>query len=815
LDGLEGEALERVIHSAFWDLLRAISEQRPLLLVVEDLHWADRASMRLLEALLPIANDLPVMVCILCRPQYPETTEYLLAHLESGYAGLHMNIRLRPLTTADIAELTRILAGSKSLPGSAHRLIEDRTEGNPFYIEEVVRTLTEQLEASSDSTSTASVELPSTIEGVILTRVDRLRPEVKDILQVASVVGRKFDRDVVAALIGDDIDVDGPLSELVEKELLTPTVTRSTASARVRRLRSSQVFTFKHALIQEAVYGSLLKKERREVHAACAGLIEREFADRFEDSYGMLAYHYLRAEMLEKAEEFTFKAGELAARTAASHDALDHFREAYRLYHLIRGGDADTEKRCALEMNLAQALFNTGNLSESIEHFDAALELLGEWVPKRKWALWAKFAKDMSGLLLRLYAGRNRRGKRDDEESRAVVQILYNRARAENIADPDRYIFDTIVAPRYLQKVDTSKCAQACEVTATTGAFFAFGGVSIPVARKFLDEASHMLRPERPADEFSYRAMGTLVEFHAGDWSERYDIDEELMQNGLRAGRLWTADVYCGIFAARSMRQGRFAEVEKQLELLRRMQSDYGYEFAASTEHAEAAFSLIEQRRLDEAASAMRLYYEIRQEDALHVLALSGSAKIAALSGDLEEAEEHLARCEAIIARANMLPPYYAGAHQTTRLFVDVLWLERTSDDSQLAKRAARSAKKARSISASIARERIEALRLSARVAAAMGRPKDARRFFDAAIDNAEALDARPELARTYVDVAAFLERPDSGETFRERTVSGFRREAFGLLMEIGNVAEATSLQPVGGTAAESAASGGYKAWAS
>jgi class 3 adenylate cyclase/tetratricopeptide (TPR) repeat protein len=813
LDGLEGEALERVIHSAFGDLLRAISKNRPLLLVVEDLHWADRASLRLLEALLPIVRDAQLMVCVLCRPQYPETTEYLLAHLENRYAGLHTNIRLRPLTTAAIAELTKNLAGSKSLPGSAHRLIEDRTEGNPFYIEEVVRTLTEQLDASSDSATATSVDLPSTIEGVILTRVDRLTPEVKDVLQVASVVGRKFDRDVVEALLGNEIDVDGPLAELVDKELLTQTVSRSTASARVRRLRSAQIFTFKHALIQEAVYGSLLKKERREVHAACAGLIEREFADRFEDSYGMLAYHYLRAEMLEKAEEFTFKAGELAARTAASHDALDHFREAYRLYHLIRGGEADTDKRRALELNLAQALFNTGNLAESIEHFDAALELLGEWVPKRTSTLWMKFAKDMSGLLLRLYAGRNRRGKRDDADSHAVVQILYNRARAENITDPARYIFDTIAAPRYLQKVDTAKCDQACEVTATTGAFFAFGGVSIPIARKFLDESSHMLRPERPADEFSYRAMGTLVEFHAGDWSDRYDIDEELMQRGLRAGRLWTADVYCGMFAARSMRQGRFGEVETQLELLRRMQSDYGYEFAASTEHAEAAFLLVEQRRLEEAASAMRLYYEIRQEDALHVLALSGSAKISALSGDLDEADEYLTRCESIIATASLLPPYYTGAYATTRLLVDVLRLERSPGDSRLAKRAARSAKKARSLSASIARERVETFRLSARVAAAAGRRKEARRFFGAAIDEAESLEARPELARSFVDVSHFLDRGDSGEAFREKTVADFRREAFAILMEIGNVAEAAALQPGGGSAA--AASHGYKAWAS
>jgi len=783
LADVEGEALERIIHLAVAELLRAMAAERALLVVIEDLHWADQASLHLLESLFALTRTSQISFLLLTRPKYAETAERTLAFIDLDYADRRSTLRLAPLTTAATSELVANLTGSNDVPASVQALIAQRTEGNPFYVEEVLRSLREK--GGSLGGVAAELELPATIEEVILSRVDRVEPAAKRILQIAAVVGRRFPRDLVAELAGEESDVDVAFASLVARELVEPVTSRRTAIARVVRMATSAEYVFKHALIQEAVYGSILKKTRRELHAECARSIERRFEDHLHDAYGMLAYHYLRADALEKAEEYTLAAGELAARTAASHEALGYFREAYRLYRVIHFDKDDKPKRALLEKNIAQALFNTGNLGESIEHFDAALALHGIRLLRSTFSRWLKFGVDLGGLLARLYAGKHRAGKRGTLDDHAILEILYNRARAENPTDPERYVFDTIAASRYVQKVDPHMCAQACEITATTGAFFAFGGLSINVARRFLDEASHLVREPGGADEFSVRAMGTVVEFHAGDWSDRYDIGNELMEAGLRAGKLWAADTYLGMAAERRYRQGRFDEAAADIARLRKLRLDYGYEFSASAEAAQTAFSLLERGDLVEAERHMRAYYEMRREDGLHVLALSGLAKIESLAGRQEGAAELLSRAETIISHAGRLAPFYLGAYWTSRLLLDVLRLE-TKRERATETAFKRSARRAVAMSHAIARERPEALRLSARGAAVSGDRARSLDLYGRALDAAEALDALPEVSRVCAGVAQLLERNGGAETFRGRSVADWRARADEVATKVG-----------------------------
>jgi hypothetical protein len=507
----------------------------------------------------------------------------------------------------------------------------------------------------------------------------------------------------------------------------------------------------------------------------------------------MLAYHYARAEDLEKAEEYTFRAGEEAANTAASSEALSYFREAYRLYKLRRGDDAEPTTCAILEKNIAQALFNSGALSESIEHFDSALQFFGEWVPKSAAALWSKFIVDMGGFLAKLYMARGGLGRRNRESDRLVVEIMYNRARAENITDATRYFFDTTAAARRLQRIDPASCEQSAEIMATAGAFFAFAGLSIPVARRCLEESGALVQPGRAGDLFSHRAMGTVVEFHAGDWSSRYDIDDELMGRGLRAGRLWGADVYLGMVAERNLRQGRFDEFEIQIAKLRDLQQEYGYDFAASNEYAMTAFALLEQRRLEEARRAMQAYYDLRHEDTLHVLALSGIAKIDVLAGDLDGAAQRLAEAEGIMKDAARMAPFYLGAYRTSRLLLDVARAEAAPTRSTIAT-AKSSARKALPLAPKIARERVEILRLCARLQRLDGNAERARQFWLQALEHGEAMDVRPELGRTYVDIAEGL---GGGARFRERDAAAWLRDAADLFASLGLTADLERVRTV------------------
>ena len=141
-------------------------------------------------------------------------------------------------------------------------------------------------------------------------------------------------------------------------------------------------YLFKHALAQEVAYESILPLKRKELHLEVAQSIEKVFEERLHEFYGMLAYHYCRAESLEKAEECLIKAGEEALRSAASDEALHYYEEALQLYLKKSGQDADPEKVAMLEKNIALALYNRGQHPEAIKYFDKALDYYWRKLPK-------------------------------------------------------------------------------------------------------------------------------------------------------------------------------------------------------------------------------------------------------------------------------------------------------------------------------------------------------------------------------------------------------------------------------------------------
>ena len=190
------------------------------------------------------------------------------------------------------------------------RLLE-RAEGNPFFLEEIVRWRAAQ--------GAEAMAVPETVEGVILARIDRLEEDVKEVLKVASVVGRSFLRRVLEAIVAAGIELDAELGELLRIELI-----------RERQRLPELEYIFKHALVQEATYGSILRQRRLELHRRVGECIERLFADRLDEFYGLLAHHYGQAEDWPKAHEYLLKAADEAGRIAANAEALGYYRTGPR-----------------------------------------------------------------------------------------------------------------------------------------------------------------------------------------------------------------------------------------------------------------------------------------------------------------------------------------------------------------------------------------------------------------------------------------------------------------------------------------------------
>ena len=264
-----------------------------------------------------------------------------------------------------------------------HELILQKAEGNPFFMEEVVRSLIAMKAVVRDktmgrwrSTQLEEISLPDTIQGVIMARVDRLHEDLKQVLKLAAVVGRSFFYRVLKTISEAERELDAHLTNLERADLI-----------RERRRIPELEYIFKHALVQEATYESILADRRRHLHHRVAECIESVFADRLEEFASLLAYHYVRAEDWQKAQEFLFKAGDQAAKVAANAEALAHYEQAATVYLRAFGDRWDPLQRAVFERKMGEALFRRGEHQRASEYLQRALGYLGTSYPTRRWKI--------------------------------------------------------------------------------------------------------------------------------------------------------------------------------------------------------------------------------------------------------------------------------------------------------------------------------------------------------------------------------------------------------------------------------------------
>jgi class 3 adenylate cyclase/tetratricopeptide (TPR) repeat protein len=372
---LDGEAMGHQIFRASRLIFEALARERPTVLVFEDFHWADQSSEALLTHLLPLVESVPLLLCCPTRPDPDTPGARFRATAAQEYPDRYTEIVLNQLTPAETAQLVHNLLAVELSPRL--RQIFARGEGNPFFLEEVLRSLIDMGAFERDEltgrwqvgANIDEITIPDTIQGVIMARVDRLDEESKRVLRTASVIGRSFFYQVLRAMIDMNGGLDSRLAELEGRDLI-----------RQKGLAVELEYIFKHALTREAVYGSILLRRRRELHARVAGCIESLFPDDLDEFYALLAYHYAQAEDWEKAKEYLFKAGDEAGKLAADTEALAHYRLALDA-HTRLGERWDPFERAVLERKIGEALFRRGENDLALEHLQRALVDLGSVYP--------------------------------------------------------------------------------------------------------------------------------------------------------------------------------------------------------------------------------------------------------------------------------------------------------------------------------------------------------------------------------------------------------------------------------------------------
>jgi class 3 adenylate cyclase/tetratricopeptide (TPR) repeat protein len=327
---------EAVIGKATEEVLAALVEALatvPLLLVLvyrpEYLHaWADKAyHTQVALSHLPSASSVEMVRAILTKP----------------YAA---RITLERLSPAQSTAMVQELLGSTTLPPELEQLIATKTDGNPLFVEELPRSLLESGALVQEAGGyritqpLATLDIPPTVQGVLLTRIDRLHEDLKYVLQVASAIGRVFSCPLLAQVVERGTEVEPILGQLADLEFVYVTV-----------LAPQREYSFKHVLTQEAVYQTLLRPKRAEYHERIGKALEALYPDRLEEYYEVLAYYYGRSGNKDKAVEYLDLANQKAAKANAMEEAKRYFEEAMTLLDILPETEGNCHRRIALLLN--------------------------------------------------------------------------------------------------------------------------------------------------------------------------------------------------------------------------------------------------------------------------------------------------------------------------------------------------------------------------------------------------------------------------------------------------------------------------------
>ncbi len=344
-------------------LLLRLSLSRPLVLVIEDLHWIDAASEEFLEFLV---DSIPAAHCCLVlthRPGYAQPF---------GDRSYHVRVALRALTGSQMAAMAGALLDAEAVPAELRGLIADKAEGNPFFVEEVTKSLLEQGALRVEggrvelTRGVAEISVPDSIQDVLMARIDRLDEQPKRAIQVASVIGREFALRLLERIseMGDSVgQVVGELRalELIYEKAAYPEL----------------AFMFKHALTHDVAYQSMLLQRRKALHRIVGLAIEELYRERLAEHYESLAHHFTLAEEWERALDYCEKAARKARDAYANHSAAEHYRRALAICEQL--GDAvPDERRRVLAEALGQACTCTSDLPAAGEAFRRAADWSAE-----------------------------------------------------------------------------------------------------------------------------------------------------------------------------------------------------------------------------------------------------------------------------------------------------------------------------------------------------------------------------------------------------------------------------------------------------
>jgi class 3 adenylate cyclase/tetratricopeptide (TPR) repeat protein len=757
---MDPEIRRRRTFDAIKRLLLRESLNRPIVIIFEDLHWVDDGSRELLNLLADSIGTARLLMLVNYRPEFTHNW---------GNKTYYTQLRLDPLSVESGEQMLNALLDDGRELSPLKRLIVEKTEGNPFFIEEIVQALFEQGALHRNGTITltkslGTIQIPSTVQAVLASRIDRLPPDQKDLLQTLAVIGKEFPLRLVQGVTGK---ADDELRRLMSELQVAEFICEQPAISDVE-------YVFKHALSQQVSAGSALQERRRVLHQRVAQVLEAEFPEMVEKQPELIAHHYTEAGLASQAIPYWQRAGERALQRFANREAINHFKKGLELLDSISEapeGDrsANQAERYALILALGDAQWKMG------EYLEARATLLGAADVAQKLGSIEKLVRAASMLGHMTYLVGLRVPEVSDLLEKALLELGAedSSVKARTLGALAHYLGVTgdqqkleIYAP---QAVAIARRLGAPDLIAYNlhGMLFMLMGPEhaeqrLALATEMLDLAKKANAEEEVVDGLFFR-MYCFIEL--GDM-EKADVEfKEFERIGEESNQPLFLSLLAMLRAMRALMRGRFDDSELQA------QEAFAIGQRLQAENASGVFGLQmfvlrrEQGRLKEVEPVVRMF--VQQNTA----AAAWRPGLAVIYSELGLQTEARAEFEDLAQHGFAELPRDAGWMGTMAYLVDVCTFlgDRLRADMLyriLVPFAGRSVVVGSGVACYGALSRY----LGA-LAATLERWDDAARHFEDALASNARMDARPFLARTQEQYAnMLLARGNSGD--RDRAAS-------------------------------------------
>lgn len=363
----EPQVLQQRIFLALGEWVEVLAAKQPVIMVFEDLHWADPSSVALIEYLFTLTVYNPILMICVTRLERGATFWQVKTRTGEDYSNNYTELTLWPLTDEESRQLIRHLLNLEHLPGTMEQLLLSRAEGNPLFLEEVLRSLIEEgaIEPTNGhwkiSRSVTEIDIPNTLQGVLTARIDRLEERVKRVLQVAAVIGRVFPRFILAPIVNDPDILETALEQLELADLIE-----------VRTREPEPEYIFKHVLTYETAYNSMLHQQRQLIHKQIGDYMSRLYWQLGEEYAPIVAEHYYKSGTWPRAMRYLQRAAEAAIQSFANHEAVEFYSRALEVADII-GPEADQAALLAIFEGRARIQTRLGEPQKAMADYEAML----------------------------------------------------------------------------------------------------------------------------------------------------------------------------------------------------------------------------------------------------------------------------------------------------------------------------------------------------------------------------------------------------------------------------------------------------------